>query len=476
MSMKRKTIATIAIMAGLVVLGGTAHAMSLPIDDAKILINRALNSPTLTIQYSGVNAATVELLINGTSFGTRTVSSVTKKGETNFTLDLSMLSDGDNDVEVRLFDKDGRLIGTQKSIVSSDENSKGPVYMVSPKMGATVLGAVEIKVGFGRELKNTYVSFFVNGQFKSMTNMAPYSFIWDTTREANGWHDVEAWIVDDTSNTYKTKKTKIFVQNPGGRSERVTTAVPTPPVTAPVEPATPTAKVAVAKVPTAKVAIAASPVVNVVPSVSLGVAATNPVPVSVGGARSMKAIGEGTVVSMGNRNIQPTVTTNVAKVAPIRSTIDIKVVNPKVTSIAAKVAPKLAVTSPNTVRGTRVNYTGTYSISLNSAPVVFDVQPWVQDGVPLTPFRALFEQAGGKVDWENLSKAVSATGMGKDVYFKIGDKYAKVNKIDVSMEMAPFIERGRAIVPLDFVRDSLNVDVQFDPATGHVLITSKKKN
>jgi hypothetical protein len=38
------------------------------------------------------------------------------------------------------------------------------------------------------------------------------------------------------------------------------------------------------------------------------------------------------------------------------------------------------------------------------------------------------------------------------------------------------LERGRTIVPLSFIRDSLNVEVEYDPSTGHVLITTKKKD
>jgi hypothetical protein len=41
------------------------------------------------------------------------------------------------------------------------------------------------------------------------------------------------------------------------------------------------------------------------------------------------------------------------------------------------------------------------------------------------------------------------------------------------METAPYIDRGRTIVPLSFIDDALNVNVDYDKETGHVLITSK---
>lgn len=468
---KRNWFATLGVLAAISVMGATAQAVALPGDDATILIERAINSPTLTVRYAGVAATMVELKINGTSFGSRPVESKNKKGETAFTLDLNLLADGENEIEVRLFDQEGRLVGSQKSTITTDDSAKGPVYLVNPKVGATVMGPVEIKVGFGRELRNSYVSFFVNGQFKSMTNTPPYAFVWDTSREANGWHEIEAWVVDESTNTFKTRKVRVFVDNPGGRTNRTAE-----PVTAGATPNPAAGNPKAAKNPAVPVAAAnpaptaATPATPKVP----GVAASNDVNPALGARANAKPVEVGGPIEMGHRSMTPSITKAgaakpvVAKADP-PATMVIKVSNPKVvpTTNAAPVSIE---------RGTRLPSIGTFSILLNSSPVTFDVQPRVQDGVPLTPFRALFEQAGGKVDWENLAKALTATGMGKEVSIKIGDKVARVNKIEVSLEIAPFLERGRTIVPLSFIREGLDVDVQYDPATGHVLITSKKAN
>lgn len=470
MGTKKNLIASLGVLAGLTVLSATSAALALPVDEAKILIDRALNSPTLTIRFSGASATMVELKVNGTSFGTRAVTAKNQKGETNFTLDPSLLSEGDNEIEVRLFDKDGRLLGTEKTIVSTDVSDKGPVYLVQPKVGATVMGPMEIKVGFGREMRNSYVSFFINGQFRSMTNVAPFAFIWDTSREANGWHEVEAWVVDDASNTFKTRKVKVFVNNPGGRTNRV--AEPkVEPKTAVVEPKPAVANPNPTKVNTGTAA-AVSTAAAVAPTVA-ATQATNDVKPITGARASLKSMGGTDAISMGARNITPNVKPMTVATNKVNSgVIDVKISNPKVSGVTT--AATMAAGRISIAKGQRLPNIGTFNIVLNSAPVVFDVQPRVQDGVALTPFRALFEQAGGKVDWENLAKALSASGMGKDVLIKIGDRTALVNKIEVSMELAPFIERGRTIVPLSFIRESLDVEVDYDPATGHVLITKKK--
>src|SRR6185312_2922540 len=109
--MTSKTIRKMCVLAGIAALGVTANAFTF---DSHIMIDRALNSPTLTIRYTGAHAALVDLLVNGASIGTRTVTASKESGETNFTLNLSDLKDGDNDVEVRLFDRTGKLVGTDK--------------------------------------------------------------------------------------------------------------------------------------------------------------------------------------------------------------------------------------------------------------------------------------------------------------------------------------------------------------------------
>ncbi len=150
------------------------------------------------------------------------MTSTKDSGETNFNVSLSDLKDGDNEVEVRLFDRTGKLVGSDKTNISTDQSNRGPVYLSSPKVGATLVGPAEIKLSFDHPMKNAYASFFVDSNFKSMSNYPPYSYIWDTTRETNGWHEVEAWAIDESSTTFKTKKTRVFIHNPtGSRTERV---------------------------------------------------------------------------------------------------------------------------------------------------------------------------------------------------------------------------------------------------------------
>jgi hypothetical protein len=116
----------------------------------------------------------------------------------------------------------------------------------------------------------------------------------------------------------------------------------------------------------------------------------------------------------------------------------------------------------------------TFEVAFDSSKIAFDVPPRVESGLPLAPFRQIFEHTGGQVKWFGKSRTVLAVNSTREIEFHVGSKQAKVNNQPVAMETRSYLDHGRAIVPLSFIRDSLNVRVQYDPKTGHLLIESKK--
>ena len=442
-------------LAGAAALSAGSFAFML---DTNIVIERALNSPTLTVKYDGANASLVELRINGESFATKSVSATANKGETSFTLTVSDLKDGDNKVEIRLYDKTGKVIGSQEQTMTADQGTKGPVYISGPKQGASVQGVTEIKLGFGTELKNIWVSFCVDGDHKGVTNEPPYSYTWDTQKEANGWHTIEAWAVDPDSKTYKSKQVRVFVNNPGGRTERHSLGTSE----ATVSKGNAKAEVIEPKAPAKEPKKIDKPVVTKINSVKpIGMNTTKAPSIAKVEDRNtgLAHVSIGNGVAMGNQDMTPT-GTRIASAKPFGSNIR---------NFAAEAAAKAFSID----KGVRLKGVTSFNVLYNGQYVEFDVQPRVDEGIPMTPFRHLLEKAGGKVTWLNSEKSVNASGDGKKIWFKVGDSTAKINDLPFALELAPYIDRGRTIVPLSFMKDALDVNIQFDPATGHVLITKK---
>lgn len=442
--------------------------------DASILIDRAANNRTLTVRYDGALAALVELRVNGVSVASRKVSDATDSGETEFQLDTAALVSGRNTIEIRLYDAQGKLLGKESSEVAIDRSGTGPVFIASPSSEQTTQGFVEIRVGFRQQLRNVYVSFFVNDEFKVLKNFPPYTYIWDTTTVPNGWHEVQAWVVDDLNATFKTEKIRLYVNNPGGPTRRQA-----------ADPVTPTRQQAASTEPAASNKVSA-PAVVVIPRAAnnraantLPGVASGPKPIDPATARqaNTRTARPGTITIIGEPETKPADNTGQIAIETVKATgneqTDSKPADksPDLVTLAnpAKLAPVLLTF------GTRLPDMEQFDILWEGQKVDFDVQPRVTDGVPLSPFRHLFEASGGKVTWDNLAKTVTGESDSYRVWFRIGDPTANVDGNSVTMEVAPFLERGRSIVPLSFVSEALKLDVQFDPNTGHVLILSQRK-
>ncbi len=145
----------------------------------------------------------------------------------------------------------------------------------------------------------------------------------------------------------------------------------------------------------------------------------------------------------------------------------------KSTVATVPAAPKKIARNTVSVSGMKVNGKA-IEVAFDNQRIAFDVSPRIEKGIPLAPFRQIFEHTGGKVEWYQKSQTVRAFNSEREVEFRVGDKQAKVNNRAVTIERKPYIERGRAIVPLSFVRDAMNVKVNFDAATGRLMIQSNK--
>lgn len=440
--MKISCLKKLSILCAVAASSLTAHA-----NTQEIKINRPVNSPVLAVHYSQMRAAVAELSINGKSVATKSLRSGKDSGDIEFAIDFASLADGANTAIVTMYDDAGKMLGSERFTIGTEKDESNEIFVQGIKEEAQVQGTLEIKLGVNKEFKQMYVSFFVDDTWKSLKNYEPYSFVWDTTRYTNGWHELQAWVVDEKNNTYKSKKVRVYVNNPSGRTERPSTAPTTKPEPTTTKPAAkPVAK------PTAK------------PTVPLTLT-TTPTEMKnlVGKASGVKHMeSKSDPITTSQRSMVPTGMRNITMAS------------------AAKKPEVKTKTLPNPIAiakkplGLRFPNVGNYKISFNSMPVNFDVQPRVVNGIPLTPFRYLFEYAGGKVSWDNSEKTLHAKGMGKTVSLHIGDLRANVNNKWIMLDMAAFLEQSRTVVPLSFMRDLLEVKVDFDPKTKHVLLTSDK--
>lgn len=105
-------------------------------------------------------------------------------------------------------------------------------------------------------------------------------------------------------------------------------------------------------------------------------------------------------------------------------------------------------------------------VRLDSAPVLFDnVQPYEINGQVMIPVRAVMEQAGATVDWTPETQVVVAKKGDTEVQLTLGSQDALVNGRTVHLDTPVVCISDRAVVPMQFLGDALNVPVDWDSAT-----------
>ncbi|MGI5818726.1 MAG: stalk domain-containing protein [Armatimonadota bacterium] len=119
------------------------------------------------------------------------------------------------------------------------------------------------------------------------------------------------------------------------------------------------------------------------------------------------------------------------------------------------------------------------SMNFDEVQMVFDSEtlqmlaaPEMKDGVSIAPLREIFEASDGVLYWYPVEKRVKASRPGTEMDLTIGNPEVQVNNETRVLQIAPYIKQGRTMVPLQFIADTLDVTVTFNPETGQICLTS----
>lgn len=94
------------------------------------------------------------------------------------------------------------------------------------------------------------------------------------------------------------------------------------------------------------------------------------------------------------------------------------------------------------------------AVYLNGRLLNFDVPPLLKEGSLMLPLRRLFEEMGYRVTWEAEARRAVLNGFGRIVVLYPHNPLYTVNGVVYRTANLPFIERGRLMVGLDFLRES----------------------
>jgi len=112
------------------------------------------------------------------------------------------------------------------------------------------------------------------------------------------------------------------------------------------------------------------------------------------------------------------------------------------------------------------------TIQLNGQPLATSARPITLNGRTLVPMRDIFESLGAQVNYNPVTRGISATRDTTRVDLQIGNRTAAVNNTSQYLEQAPIVRGGVTFVPLRFVSTALGAQVAYNPSTALVSIST----
>ena len=102
-----------------------------------------------------------------------------------------------------------------------------------------------------------------------------------------------------------------------------------------------------------------------------------------------------------------------------------------------------------------------------------DVPPQLVEQRTLVPLRAIFEKLGATVEWDQATQTATATKGTDVVQITIDSTTAYVNGQAQTLDVPAMAIDGRTLVPVRFVSESLQADVQWIQESQTVQITTQ---
>jgi len=149
-------------------------------------------------------------------------------------------------------------------------------------------------------------------------------------------------------------------------------------------------------------------------------------------------------------------------------------------AVPCSVSAEESVTTPPTIR-----------VLLNGTELKFDVPPQIIDGRTMVPMRVIFEALGATVEWDEVTKTVTAMKDNIGMRLRIGSPNMAVVKMNIdssgkvinaenpeikaiTLDVPPQIVNSRTLVPVRAIAECFGAEVTWDEKSKTVTITSKK--
>ena len=104
-----------------------------------------------------------------------------------------------------------------------------------------------------------------------------------------------------------------------------------------------------------------------------------------------------------------------------------------------------------------------------------DASPFITNGRTLVPVRFVAESLGAKVEWSQATAEVTILKDSEKIVLKIGEKKATVGSKVFELDTNAVIKDSRTFVPLRFISETLDANVEWEASTSTVFINTDGK-
>lgn len=116
----------------------------------------------------------------------------------------------------------------------------------------------------------------------------------------------------------------------------------------------------------------------------------------------------------------------------------------------------------------------TINVQLNGEYISFDVAPQMVNNRILVPMRTIFEKLGANVEWDGTTETITATQNETVIKLRLNSRDALITKNGVQnklqLDTASTVVKGRTLVPVRFISESLGKQVGWDEVNRTVVI------
>lgn len=116
------------------------------------------------------------------------------------------------------------------------------------------------------------------------------------------------------------------------------------------------------------------------------------------------------------------------------------------------------------------------NVLVNNELVEFDQPPVIIDGSTMVPVRAVFEQAGADVTWDQENQTAMLVRGGYTVTIKLNDTVLYKNGTPVALSVPASIINDRVLIPVRAIGEAMDFSIAWDGYNYTVLVGTDGKN